>query len=127
MIWILALSVQDQVERYGAYVGIAAFVGLALLSLLYFAQARELRRLRDWAGRAPERARELEQRVAATADAARRPGAATTAAPAPEPVGAAAATATGERTGTVGRAVPIGTTPPPATEGQDPDATLVPE
>jgi hypothetical protein len=65
MVWFLALSVQDQVERYGVYVGIAAFIGLALLSLLTVAQARELRRLRDWAGRAPERARELEQRVAA--------------------------------------------------------------
>src|SRR5215210_3348730 len=42
-------------------------VGLALLSILYFAQARELRRLRDWAGRAPERDRELEARVSAQA------------------------------------------------------------
>ena len=49
------------------------FFGLAVLSLLYFAQARELKRLREWAGRAPERAQELEQRVVAQADAARRP------------------------------------------------------
>ena len=49
---ILAFSLQDQVEKYGAYVGFAAFLGLAVLSLLYFAQARELKRLRDWAGRA---------------------------------------------------------------------------
>ena len=68
---LLALSFQDQVEKYGVYVGIAAFFGLAVLSLLYFAQARELKRLREWAGRAPERARELEQRVVAQA-AARR-------------------------------------------------------
>ena len=42
--------------------------------LLYFSQARELKRLREWAGRAPERARELEQRVVAqaTATVARR-------------------------------------------------------
>ena len=71
---LFALSFQDQVEKYGAYVGIAAFLGLAVLSLLYFAQARELKRLREWAGRAPERARELEQRVVAqaTATVARR-------------------------------------------------------
>ena len=67
-----ALSFQDQVEKYGAYVGIAAFFGLAVLSLLYFSQARELKRLREWAGRAPERARELEQRVVAQADGQRR-------------------------------------------------------
>src|SRR5215210_7995880 len=72
---LLALSFQGQVEKYGVYVGIAAFFGLAVLSLLYFSQARELKRLREWAGRAPERARELEQRVVAQAAAnvARRP------------------------------------------------------
>ena len=48
------------------------FFGLAVLSLLYFAQAREIKRLREWAGRAPERAPELEQRVVAQADAARQ-------------------------------------------------------
>ena len=68
MVWF-ALSFQGQVEKYGAYVGIAAFFGLAVLSLLYFSQARELKRLREWAGRAPERARELEQRVVAQATA----------------------------------------------------------
>jgi LytR cell envelope-related transcriptional attenuator len=71
---LFALSFQDQVEKYGAYVGIAAFFGLAVLSLLYFSQAREMKRLREWAERAPERARELEQRVVAqsTAVVARR-------------------------------------------------------
>src|ERR687898_2139686 len=68
MVWF-ALSFQEQVEKYGAYVGIAAFFGLALLSVLYFSQARELKRLREWAGRAPERARDLEQRVVAQAAA----------------------------------------------------------
>ena len=61
---LFALSFQGQVEKYGVYVGIAAFFGLAVLSLLYFAQARELKRLREWAGRAPERAAEVESRVA---------------------------------------------------------------
>ena len=39
---LFALSLADQVEKYGAYAGIAAFFGLAVLSLLYFAQAREV-------------------------------------------------------------------------------------
>src|SRR4051812_48619450 len=69
---LLAFSLQDQVEKYGAYVGIAAFFGLAVLSLLYFAQAREVKRLREWAGRAPERAAELEQAVVEHAQEARR-------------------------------------------------------
>src|SRR5918999_619901 len=87
---ILAFSLQDRVETYGAYVGVAAFIGLAVLSLLYFAQARELKRLRDWAGRAPERAQELEARVVAQAEEVLRE---------PEPEV--------ERSGTVGPAVPV--------------------
>src|SRR6185503_19153558 len=73
---VFAFSFEAEVEKYGAYLGIAAFFGLAVLSLLYFSQARELKRLREWAGRAPERAQELEQRVvaqAAATSAARRP------------------------------------------------------
>ena len=50
----------DLVERVGAYVGLAAFLGLAILALLYFSQARDVRRLREWAGRAPERAADIE-------------------------------------------------------------------
>src|SRR4051812_50230870 len=61
---LFAFSLQDQVEKYGAYVAIGCFFGLAVLSLLYFAQARELRRLREWAGGSPEFAwDELEGRV----------------------------------------------------------------
>jgi hypothetical protein len=100
-----ALSLQDQVDKYSSYVGVAAFLGLAALSLLYFSQARELKRLRDWAGRAPERARELEDRVAAQAETARRVGSATAAAARPQP--AAAATAAGARSQTVSPAVPV--------------------
>ena len=72
MVHVFAFSLQDQVEKYGAYIGIAAFFGLAVLTILYFAQAKELRRLRDWAGRAPERAQEIEARAVAQAEAARR-------------------------------------------------------
>src|SRR5215216_4699441 len=72
MALLFAFSIQEQVEKYGAYVGLAAFLGLAVLTVLYFAQARELKRLRDWAGRAPERAQELEARVVAQADELRQ-------------------------------------------------------
>lgn len=52
---------EQLVKDIGAYAGLAAFLGLAVLSLLYFSQARDVRRLRDWAGRAPERdAEEIE-------------------------------------------------------------------
>jgi hypothetical protein len=49
------------IERVGSYVGLASFLGLAILALLYFSQARDVRRLREWAGRAPERATEIER------------------------------------------------------------------
>ncbi|MDQ3849781.1 MAG: hypothetical protein M3296_04090, partial [Actinomycetota bacterium] len=65
-----AVSLTAELERFGSYAGLAAIVGLGVLVLLYFAQAREVKRLREWAGRAPERAAEIEQRVAA--DAQRR-------------------------------------------------------
>jgi hypothetical protein len=64
---ILALSVSDKIEQYGAYAGFASVLGLAVLSLLYFAQAREVKRLREWAGRSPERAAEQQERAVAAA------------------------------------------------------------
>jgi hypothetical protein len=56
----------ELIERIGSYVGLASFLGLAILALLYFSQARDVRRLREWAGRAPERAVEMEQTTAQT-------------------------------------------------------------
>ena len=44
------------VQEIGSYAGLAAVAGLAVLSVLYFSQARDVKRLREWAGRAPERA-----------------------------------------------------------------------
>jgi hypothetical protein len=43
------------IERIGSFAGLAAFLGLTILALLSFAHGRDLRRLRDWAGSAPER------------------------------------------------------------------------
>jgi len=56
----MALSITDRIESFGAYAGFAAILGLAVLAVLYFAQSREMQRLREWAEDAPERARELE-------------------------------------------------------------------
>ena len=54
-------------QEIGSYAGLAAVLGLAVLSALYFSQARDVKRLREWAGRAPERAPETTgvQRVPA--------------------------------------------------------------
>jgi hypothetical protein len=57
----------DLIEQIGAILGLVAFVGLAVLVLLYFQQARDVRRLREWAGRAPERAAEAADEAAAAA------------------------------------------------------------
>ncbi len=62
-----ALSLSSTFTKIGAIAAFAALVGIAILSLLVFSQARELKRLREWAGRAPERAADLEQRVSAAA------------------------------------------------------------
>ena len=67
---LLALSLSNTFTQIGAIAAFAALLGIAVLSLLFFSQARELKRLREWAGRAPERSAELEQRVT-TAAAAR--------------------------------------------------------
>lgn len=59
----------DLIDRIGPYLGIAAFLGLAILAFLIIQQAREVRRLREWAGRAPERAGEASEAEAAAAEA----------------------------------------------------------
>jgi len=114
------------VQEIGSYAGFAAVVGLAVLSALYFSQARDVKRLREWAGRAPERAAEQEARIAAQAQAqaaqaqeqrtaaAAAAGAATVAAPAVRPQAAppaAGAPAPPPPTLTSARAA----TPPPST------------
>lgn len=58
------------IEQIGAFAGLAAFLGLAVLALLSFAHGRDIRRLRDWAGSAPER--DSERKEATSAVAAQR-------------------------------------------------------
>lgn len=43
------------IEKIGAFAGLASFLGLGVFALLLFAHGRDIRRLRDWAGSAPER------------------------------------------------------------------------
>jgi hypothetical protein len=114
------------IQEIGSYAGLAAIPGLAILSALYFSQARDVRRLREWAGRAPERSAEAAQggrvvaRPAPQTAAAQQPAAAAAAAGAvaarPAPAtqaaaggGTATATATATRPAT---AAPPGTHPP---------------
>lgn len=58
----------SSLEEIGALLGLAAFAGLAVLVFLTFQQARHLRRLREWAGRAPERAAAAAERETQLAD-----------------------------------------------------------
>jgi hypothetical protein len=58
------------IEHIGAFAGLAAFIGLAVLALLSFAHGRDIRRLRDWAGSAPER--DAERKEATSTIAAQR-------------------------------------------------------
>ena len=75
------------IESIGPVLGIVAFVGLAILAFLLIQQARDIRRLREWAGRAPERANEAAEAVQAAAEASRNGEAAEGAAEADEPSG----------------------------------------
>ncbi|GIK78514.1 MAG: LytR C-terminal domain-containing protein [Thermoleophilia bacterium] len=59
----------DLLKEIGAILGFVAFVGLAVLVFMTFQQARHLRRLREWAGRSPERAAAEADRAAAAAEA----------------------------------------------------------
>jgi len=57
------------IDRIGPYLGVAAFLALIVLALALFLQAREIRRLREWAGRAPERAAEAAEATGAAVEA----------------------------------------------------------
>lgn len=57
----------DLIKEIGSYAGLAAFLGLGVLALLAFTQGRDIRRLRDWAGSAPERDAERKENTSAIA------------------------------------------------------------
>ena len=60
----------ELIKEIGAFAGLAAFFGLALLALLSFTQGRDIRRLREWAGSAPER--DVERKETTSTAAAQR-------------------------------------------------------
>ena len=57
----------ELIKEIGAFAGLAAFIGLAVLAMLAFSQGRDLRRLREWAGSAPERDGERKDSTSAAA------------------------------------------------------------
>jgi hypothetical protein len=56
-----------EIEQIGAFAGLAAFLGLAVLALLSFTHGRDIRRLREWAGSAPERDSERKEQTSTIA------------------------------------------------------------
>ncbi|MHB1539421.1 MAG: hypothetical protein ACYCYN_13155, partial [Solirubrobacteraceae bacterium] len=50
----------------------AALIGVAVMALVFFAQGREVKHLREWTARAPERAEEIARTFAASGRAAAR-------------------------------------------------------
>lgn len=51
----------DVIQTVGAYAGLVALLALCVLAFLVFSLARDVRRLRDWAGGAPERDAEVRE------------------------------------------------------------------
>jgi hypothetical protein len=101
------------VQEIGSYAGFAAVVGLAVLSALYFSQARDVKRLREWAGRAPERAAEEEARITAQAQAAQAQAQQQRAAAAAAPATAATVAAPAVRPQSPSSPPPSGVPAPP--------------
>ncbi|HET8977811.1 MAG TPA: LytR C-terminal domain-containing protein [Solirubrobacteraceae bacterium] len=113
-----ALSVSHLVSSAGADVGFAAIVGLAILVLLFFSQARETAMLRR---RADEAEEQLHQLAAYVDQLARRPAAQPANAPAVAPAPAAARAAGRPAPAVAAAAAPAASravpTPAPAAAG----------
>ena len=115
------------IQEIGSYAGFAAVLGLAVLSALYFSQARDVKRLREWAGRAPERTTAPEpaaqpQRVVAkpmVRPGTPAPGPAVTRPPGPAPATPAAQPA---QASAAGATPAVATGPAPATPAAKPSA-----
>ena len=99
---IATFSLHTVVNDVGAYCGLAALIGLALMILLYFAQAREVRRLSAWIEDEEERRRTMPGPVARVTVGAPVPGIAVPTAAPRTPVPPAPPVASG----TVSTAVP---------------------
>jgi LytR cell envelope-related transcriptional attenuator len=106
------------VQEIGAVAGWAAVVGLAVLSALYLSHARDVKRLREWAGRAPERSGRGVTAVPGRAAGVPPPGQPQTAATA----SGAPASLTGPRPAT-----PAGASGPPPVAPQPVRRTLSPQ
>jgi hypothetical protein len=129
----LALSVHHFVNSVGADAGFAAIIGLAILVLLYFAQARETANLREQAYEAAQRIAQLEVRLtslarqqaaAAQVAPARAVQAGGVRAPAPAPAFAGAvAMAPGPPAGVAAPALAAATRLIPATPVAEPQPT----
>ena len=123
----------ELIQEIGSYAGLAAIPGLAILSALLFSQARDVRRLREWAGRGPERAGTLaEQQARVVARPAAQPAQpaqpGTQAAPQPVRTGAAAASsgAAAASSGGTATAAPPRTGAPTTPAGPKPIAPRIP-
>lgn len=54
-------TLKTVIETVGPYAGMLAMLGFLVISVLLFSQGRDLRRLREWAGGAPERDAEIRE------------------------------------------------------------------
>jgi hypothetical protein len=129
----LALSVHHFVDSVGADAGFAAIIGLAILVLLYFAQARETANLREQSYESAQRVAQLEarltslarQQAAAAQPAPARAGAVRAPAPAPAPAFAGAmAFAPGPPAGVAAPALSAATRLIPATPIPEPEPAV---
>lgn len=119
----LAAGFASQFDTIGPYVGFGSLIAVIAMAVLVFSQGRELQRLREWAGTAPERLKALEERLdreerpAAAPARPAVPGVATPGKLAPHPgaqvpAAAAAATAAASGSGAVGAIPPAPPAPP---------------
>jgi hypothetical protein len=110
----LAFSVHHFISSVGADAGFASIIGLAILVLLYFAQARETSTLRERADEAEQRAAQLEARLSQVANAARAQAQQAGPRPVPSPMARPLANPTVARTATAGAPAAAAGAPAPA-------------
>jgi hypothetical protein len=107
------------IQEIGSYAGFAAVLGLAVLSALYFSQARDVKRLREWAGRAPERTAVPVEPQRVVAEPIARPAQQSTGVrklpPVPKPPGAQPGVPTPAAAAAAGAAPAVARGPAPAT------------